>query len=53
MPKSANDVIKLAKETGAKIVDLRFIDLPGMWQHFFIEDLVHHEHAAGRTRWSG
>ena len=36
MPKSANDVIKLAKETGAKIVDLRFIDLPGMWQHFSI-----------------
>jgi len=36
MPKSAHDVIKLAKETGAKIVDLRFIDLPGMWQHFSI-----------------
>jgi len=36
MPKSASDVLKLAKETGAKIVDLRFIDLPGMWQHFSI-----------------
>ncbi|HSE96399.1 MAG TPA: glutamine synthetase beta-grasp domain-containing protein, partial [Methylomirabilota bacterium] len=30
------DVIKLAKEKGAKIVDLRFIDLPGLWQHFSI-----------------
>src|SRR5499426_3187352 len=30
------DVFKLAKERGAKIVDLRFIDLPGLWQHFSI-----------------
>jgi len=30
------DVIKLAKEKDAKIVDLRFIDLPGLWQHFSI-----------------
>src|SRR5258706_2905495 len=30
------DVLKLAKEKGARIVDLRFIDLPGMWQHFSI-----------------
>jgi glutamine synthetase len=36
MPKSVNDVIKLAKDAGAKIVDLRFIDLPGVWQHFSI-----------------
>ena len=30
------DVVKMAKEKGAKIVDLRFIDLPGLWQHFSI-----------------
>src|SRR5919198_1888542 len=30
------DVIKLAKDKGAKIVDLRFIDVPGLWQHFSI-----------------
>jgi len=30
------EVIKFAKEKGAKIVDLRFIDLPGLWQHFSI-----------------
>lgn len=28
------DVMKLAKESGAKMVDYRFIDMPGMWQHF-------------------
>jgi glutamine synthetase len=33
---SASDVLKLAKEKGAKIVDLRFIDMPGLWQHFSI-----------------
>jgi glutamine synthetase len=36
MPKSPNDVRKLAKEAGAKILDLRFVDLPGVWQHFSI-----------------
>src|SRR2546426_9827304 len=30
------DVVKMAKEKGARIVDLRFIDLPGLWQHFSI-----------------
>ena len=25
------DVLKLAKEKGVKIVDLRFIDMPGLW----------------------
>ena len=41
MPRTPNDVKKLAKDAGAKIVDLRFIDLPGMVQHFSIpvEDL--------------
>ncbi len=33
---TAKDVLKLAKEKGARIVDLRFIDLPGLWQHFSI-----------------
>ena len=30
------DVMSLARETGVKIVDLRFVDLPGQWQHFSI-----------------
>lgn len=29
-------VVELAREKGVKIVDLRFIDLPGIWQHFSI-----------------
>ncbi len=29
-------VIEFAKKSGAKMVDLKFIDLPGMWQHFTI-----------------
>ncbi|HEY5906858.1 MAG TPA: glutamine synthetase beta-grasp domain-containing protein, partial [Vicinamibacteria bacterium] len=33
---TSSDVLKLAKEKGAKIVDLRFIDMPGLWQHFSI-----------------
>src|SRR5438445_117281 len=33
---SPKDVLKLAKETETKIVDLRFVDLPGTWQHLSI-----------------
>ncbi len=29
-----SEVIALAKENNVKIVDLKFMDLPGMWQHF-------------------
>jgi glutamine synthetase len=33
---NAQEVLKFAKERGAKMVDLKFVDLPGMWQHFTI-----------------
>ncbi len=33
---TANDVMALIKEKGICAVDLRFIDLPGLWQHFTI-----------------
>jgi len=41
MAKTPDEVRQLAKEAGAKIGDLRFVDLPGIWQHFSIgvEDL--------------
>ena len=29
-----SEVVALAKENNVKIVDLKFMDLPGMWQHF-------------------
>ena len=41
MPKTVSDVRQLAKEADIKIVDFKFVDLPGVWQHFSIpaEDL--------------
>jgi glutamine synthetase len=32
----AADVLKMAKERGAKILDIKFMDFPGMWQHFSV-----------------
>jgi len=31
-----SEVLALAKEKGVKIVDLRFMDFPGVWQHFSV-----------------
>ena len=31
-----NDVMALIKDKGIPAIDLRFIDLPGLWQHFTI-----------------
>ena len=31
-----NEVLKMANEQGAKLVDLRFMDFPGLWQHFSV-----------------
>ena len=33
---SPKEVIERAREAGIKIVDFKFVDLPGMWQHFSI-----------------
>lgn len=30
------EVLDMAKENGAKMVDLRFMDFPGLWQHFSV-----------------
>jgi glutamine synthetase len=34
--KKPADVLKLVKDQDIKIVDLRFMDLPGLWQHFSV-----------------
>jgi glutamine synthetase len=34
------EVIKFARDHGAKMVDLKFMDFPGMWQHFTVP--IHH-----------
>jgi glutamine synthetase len=31
---SGKDVIEFARKQGLKIVDFKFVDLPGTWQHF-------------------
>jgi len=31
-----DDVMKLAADGGAKVVDFKFVDVPGAWQHFTI-----------------
>src|SRR5205085_791880 len=31
-----HDVMKLIRERGIQIVDLKFTDLPGQWQHFSV-----------------
>jgi len=33
VPRTPKEVLAFAKSHGVKIVDLRFIDVPGMWQH--------------------
>src|SRR5207253_10893286 len=33
---TAVDVIRKARDAGVQVVDLRFTDLPGTWQHFSI-----------------
>ena len=30
------EVLSMIKENGAKMVDLRFMDFPGLWQHFSV-----------------
>ncbi|MFH1288798.1 MAG: type I glutamate--ammonia ligase [bacterium] len=34
--KAARDVLKMIKEKNIQIVDLKFNDLPGLWQHFSV-----------------
>ncbi len=36
MGSTPKDVVKLAKDSGIKMVDFKFIDLPGIWQHYSI-----------------
>jgi glutamine synthetase len=33
---TVEQVLKMAKDNGVKIVDLRFMDFPGLWQHFSV-----------------
>lgn len=33
---SPSEVLKFCKEKGVKMVDVKFIDVPGTWQHFSV-----------------
>ena len=35
-PRTPKDVLDFASAKGARLVDLKFIDWPGMWQHFTV-----------------
>ena len=35
-PKKPSEVLAMCREHGVKAVDLRFMDFPGLWQHFTI-----------------
>jgi glutamine synthetase len=41
MPKTPKEVQKLIDDAGVKIIDFRFVDLPGVWQHFSIPAREH------------
>jgi glutamine synthetase len=36
MTQTPQDVLNLIKEQGIKLIDLKFIDLPGIWQHLTV-----------------
>lgn len=41
MPETAKEVLDLIKEQDIKIIDLKFVDMPGIWQHCsFYRDLI-------------
>ncbi|HEY2990554.1 MAG TPA: glutamine synthetase, partial [Candidatus Binatia bacterium] len=33
---TSKEVLELAKKNKVEIVDLKFVDVPGLWQHFSI-----------------
>ncbi len=35
-PEDVKNVLELVRESGAKMIDLKFMDFPGQWQHFSI-----------------
>ncbi len=51
MAETPKDVLALAKDSGVKIVDLRFCDLPGLMQHFSmpVSELTEDRTATSRT----
>jgi len=41
MAKTAQDVLRMIKDDGIELIDLKFVDLHGKWQHLTVcEDLI-------------
>jgi len=41
MPKTADEILKMIEDENIQIVDLKFIDMPGIWQHCsFYQDQI-------------
>ncbi|HKQ32192.1 MAG TPA: type I glutamate--ammonia ligase, partial [Thermodesulfobacteriota bacterium] len=36
LPKKPSDVLKIIKDSAIEVIDLRFLDFVGMWQHFSV-----------------
>ncbi len=36
MAMTPSDVVRLVKDNGVKMIDFKFVDLPGIWQHYSI-----------------
>ena len=41
MPETAQDVLRMIQDQDIKIIDLKFIDMPGIWQHcsFYVTEI--------------
>ena len=41
MPETAQEVLRMIQEQDIKIIDLKFIDMPGIWQHcsFYVSEI--------------
>ena len=44
------EVLAFAKKTGAVMLDLKFMDLPGLWQHFSVPIDELNEALAGEAK---
>ena len=48
--KDPSDVSKLIKDREVKLIDFKFTDLPGSWQHFTTTLTEYSERGAGRAQ---
>ncbi len=49
MPETAQEVLRMIQEQDIKIIDLKFIDMPGIWQHcsFYVSEISEDSFVSG------